>query len=173
MAEATTSFRPATDRPAAPRALPRPGRASLPLGGLPDPVREPAFYAGVPLRRALAWGIDLGVTLAICTLALPFTAFTALFWWPVLWFVVSLLYRWSTLRAHSATWGMALMGITIRERDGSRLSSGTALAHTLGYTVSIAAFPLQVISVALMAGLGRGQGLTDLLLGTAAIRRPL
>ena len=142
------------------------------LHGLPDPVREPAFYRGVATKRALAWVVDVGVTFAACLLLLPFTAFTALFWWPLLWLAVSFLYRWGTLASGSATWGMRLMAITLRERDGGRLAPATAFAHTLGYTVSIAVVPLQLVSVALMAGLGRGQGLTDLLLGTAAMNRP-
>lgn len=143
-----------------------------PLHGLPDPMREPAFYQGVVTKRALAWVVDAGVTLLLCLLILPFTAFTALFWWPVLWMVVGFLYRWATLAGGSATWGMRLMALTIRERDGSPLSGATALAHTVGYSVSLAMFPLQLISVALMVVLGRGQGLTDMILGTAAINRP-
>ncbi|HVG47299.1 MAG TPA: RDD family protein, partial [Rubellimicrobium sp.] len=101
-----------------------------------------------------------------------FTAFTALFWWPVLWLMVGFLYRWATLAGGSATWGMRLMGLTIRDREGGRLDGGTALAHVLGYTVLMMAFPVQLVSIALMIGLGRGQGLTDLALGTAAINKP-
>ncbi len=146
--------------------------ASLPLGGLPDPVRESAFYAGVTAKRGLAWLVDAAITFAICVVLLPFTAFTALFWWPLLWLTVGFLYRWATLAGGSATWGMRLMAIQIRDRDGSRLDAPTAFAHVLGYTVSVAFLPLQLLSVALMVALGRGQGLTDLALGTAAINRP-
>jgi uncharacterized RDD family membrane protein YckC len=139
---------------------------------LPDPVREPDFYRGVAVKRALAWVVDGGVTWVLCLLALPLTAFTGLFWWATLWATVGFLYRWATIAQGSATWGMRLMAITIRERDGRRLSPVTALLHTAGYTASLAVFPLQVVSVALMAGLGRGQGLTDLALGTAVLNNP-
>jgi uncharacterized RDD family membrane protein YckC len=139
---------------------------------LPDPVREPGFYAGVTMKRGLAWVIDSFVTLGLCLLVLPFTFFTALFWWPVLWLIVGFLYRWTTLSGGSATWGMRLMAVQIRDRDGSRLDAPTAFAHVLGYTVSIAVLPLQLASIAVMIVLGRGQGLTDLALGTAAINRP-
>lgn len=139
---------------------------------LPDPLREPDFYAGVAPKRAVAWVIDGAITWLLCLLALPFTAFTGLFWWATLWAIVGFLYRWATISAGSATWGMRLMAICLRERDGRRLTPVTALLHTAGYTASLAAFPLQVVSVALMAALGRGQGLTDLILGTAAINRP-
>ncbi|WP_210527542.1 RDD family protein [Rubellimicrobium arenae] len=142
------------------------------LHGLPDPAREPEFYAGVTTKRGLAWIVDAAVTFFFCLLALPFTAFTALFWWPVLWLIVGFLYRWATLAGGSGTWGMRLMAITLRDRNGQRLDPFTAFLHVLGYSVSVAAFPLQLISIALMIGLGRGQGLTDLLLGTAAINRP-
>ena len=147
--------------------------ASLaPLHGLPDPLREPQFYAGVTTKRGLAWLADTAVTLGLCLLALPLTAFTALFWFPLLWITVGFLYRWATLAGGSATWGMRLMAIEIRDRDGSPLDAATAFAHVLGYTVLMMAFPVQLVSIALMIGLGRGQGLTDLALGTAAINKP-
>lgn len=142
------------------------------LNGLPDPVREPEFYRGVTVKRGLAWIVDAGAILLLCLLALPLTAFTALFWWPVLWLVVEFAYRWATLSNGSATLGMRLMALTVRSRDGQRLDPATACAHVAGYTVSMTLFPLQVVSVALMFVLGRGQGLTDLVLGTAVLNRP-
>lgn len=145
---------------------------SATLLGLPDPVREPDFYRGVAAKRALAWVVDATITFGLCLLVLPLTAFTALFWWPVLWMIVGFLYRWATLSSGSATWGMRVMAITIRGPDGARLDPVTAFLHTLGYTVSVALVPLQILSAVLMVGLGRGQGLTDLVLGTAAINRP-
>jgi uncharacterized RDD family membrane protein YckC len=140
--------------------------------GLPDPVREGHFYAGVAMKRLLAWVADAVLILVLCLIVVPFTAFTALFFFPFLWLVVSFFYRWATLAGGSATWGMRLMAIEIREQDGHRLTGTTAFLHTLGYTVSVAVAPLQLISVILMLVLGRGQGLTDMILGTAAINRP-
>ena len=142
------------------------------LSGLPDPVREPEFYAGVTVKRGLAWVVDAGVTLLISVLLVPFTAFTALFWFPVLWLAVGFAYRWATLSRGSATWGMRLMALTLRDRDGGPIEPPTAFAHVLGYTVSMAFFPLAVLSATVMVALGRGQGLTDLALGTAVINRP-
>lgn len=142
------------------------------LHGLPHPVREPEFYEGVTLKRGLAWVVDAGLIFGLCVLIVPFTAFTALLWWPLLWLTVGFLYRWATLSAGSATLGMRLMGLTLRARDGARLDAAMSFAHVLGYSVSMAVFPLQLVSVALMIGLGRGQGLTDLVLGTAVINRP-
>lgn len=146
--------------------------APVPLHGLPDPAREPEFYAGVTLKRGLAWVVDAGIGLAISILLIPFTAFTALFWFPLLWLAVGFAYRWATLATGSATWGMRLMAIQIRDRDGGRLDAATAFAHVLGYSVSLAMLPLAILSAAVMVVLGRGRGLTDLALGTAAINRP-
>ena len=95
---------------------------------------------------------------------------TALAFTPAGWIVVG--NREGALSAWSATPGMALCGITLRRFDGARLDGGTAFLHTLGYHLSWLIFPLQLISVAFMAISSRGQGLSDLALGTVAIRRP-
>ena len=142
------------------------------LDGLPDPALQPEFYAGVPLKRFLAWVVDVVLIGLVCLIVLPFTAFTALLFFPVFMLVVGFFYRWFTLAGGSATWGMRLFAIEIREADGGALSNGTAFAHTLGYCVSVGVAPLQLISVILMLLTDRGQGLTDHVLGTAAIRRP-
>ncbi len=147
-------------------------RDSIHLHGLPDPALEPAFYQGVTFKRLMAWLVDLLPILFIVALTIPLTLFIALLFTPILWFVVGLLYRWITVARNSATWGMQLMAIELREADGSRLKSETAFLHAMGYTLSTLVFPVQVASMILMVALGRGQGLTDLVLGTAMINRP-
>lgn len=139
---------------------------------LPDPAARPDYYAGVPSKRFGAWVIDLTLVTFAAALLLPFTAFLGIFFFPVMMTVVGFFYRWSTLAGGSATWGMRLMGIELREADGLRLSNGTALAHTFGYLVSMAFPVLQVISIILMLTTERKQGLTDIVLGTAALNRP-
>ncbi len=139
---------------------------------LPDPDRHAAFYRGVPGRRALAWVADMVLTVALTALALPFTGFLALFVLLPFYAVISFLMRWATLSAWSATPGMALAGVELRRFDGARLDGGTAFLHTLGYHLSWIVFPVQALSVVLMAVTARGQGLSDLALGTVAIRRP-
>ena len=138
---------------------------------LPDPDLHPAFYAGVPLKRALAWLVDVTLVAILCVLILPFTAFTGLFFFPVLMLTVGFLYRWITIANHSATWGMRLFAIEFRDADGQRFSSGTAFAHTAGYTISVVTAPLQLVSMGLMVFTARGQGLSDHLLGTTAVNR--
>jgi len=85
--------------------------------------------------------------------------------------VTGFLYRWATLSGGSATWGMRLLSIEIRRADGDRLDGGTAFLHTMGYTISIAFFVVQLVSMVLMATTYRGQGVSDYLLGTVALNR--
>lgn len=138
---------------------------------LPDPHSQPEFYADVPLKRLLAWIIDSLLILVITLLIVPFTAFTALLFLPLLGMAVSFAYRVITIANGSATPGMRLLAIELRNRDGSRLDTSTAFAHTLGYSLSFVAMPLQVLSMILMASTERGQGLTDMVLGTVALNR--
>lgn len=137
----------------------------------PDPFAQPDFYKDVPLKRLLAWGVDAVLTFLACLAILPFTAFTGLFFFPVLFLVVGFIYRMITLANGSATWGMRLFAIELRQSTGARLDAGSAFAHTLGYTVSWAMFPLQLISMVLMATTERGQGLSDHALGTVMVNR--
>lgn len=140
--------------------------------GLPHPEQDAAFYARVATKRALAWVVDVTLVLIASIVILPFTAFTGIFFFPVLMMVVGFAYRWFTIAGGSATWGMRLMGIELRAHDGARLNGMTALLHTAGYTVSVVTFPLQLVSAAMMATTPRGQGISDYLLGTTAINRP-
>lgn len=140
--------------------------------GLPDPDLHPGFYDGVPAKRLVAWGVDAVLTVAITALIVPLTAFIALFFLPALYLAVSFVYRTLSLSGRSATPGMRLMGIELRDRTGRPFDLAHAALHTLGYTVSLAMVVPQIVSVVLMMTGARGQGLTDLVLGTAAINRP-
>ncbi|MGC3937048.1 RDD family protein [Roseobacter sp. EG26] len=137
----------------------------------PDPYAQSDFYKDVPLKRLLAWAVDAVLTFVGCLVILPFTAFTGLFFFPLLFLLVGFIYRTITLANGSATWGMRLFAIELRRADGSRFDLGAAFAHTLGYTISWAIAPLQLISMVLMATTARGQGLSDHALGTVMINR--
>lgn len=139
---------------------------------LPDPDRHADFYRGVTVKRGLAWVIDAIATTAITALIVPFTAFTALFFLPLLFLVVNFVYRAAFLANTSATPGMWLTGIEFRRLDGGRMDAGTAIAHTMGTMVTWGFLLPQAISVLMMLLGPRGQGLSDLVLGTAAIKRP-
>ena len=148
-----------------------------PMSGLPDPVREPEFYRGVPMRRFVAWLIDLVIVIAIgVPLALVFGVFTlgfgfALF--PAIVTAIAFAYRTVTLANGSATWGMNFCGIEFRRGDGSRFDLATAGLHTLIQTVAFAFFALQMISCATIFATRYGQSLPDLILGTTALHRPV
>lgn len=141
--------------------------------GLPDPDTQREFYDDVPTKRLIAWVIDsLIIALFVFVLTL-LSIFTALFILPLVWLTVGFIYRWITIAGRSATPGMRLVSLEFRRADGSRFDGITALLHTAGYTFSVVTFPLQLISIAMMLMTERKQGLTDMILGTAAINRAL
>ncbi|WP_101066091.1 RDD family protein [Roseovarius salinarum] len=138
---------------------------------LPDPHSQPEFYAGVPAKRLVAFVIDTVLIALICLLILPFTAFAGVFFFPFLMLTVGFAYRVVTIANGSATWGMRATAIEFRGITGERFDLRLAFLHTLGLTVSFAIPVLQVISIVLMLTTDRGQGLSDHLLGTVALRR--
>jgi uncharacterized RDD family membrane protein YckC len=138
---------------------------------LPDPDTQPEFYADVPAKRLVAFVVDTLVIIALSLLVVPFTAFTGLFFFPVLMAVVGFAYRVVTIARGSATWGMRLVAIEFRAADGRRFDLGLGFAHTLGLTLCFALPLLQVASVVLMLTRPRGEGLSDLVLGTVALNR--
>jgi uncharacterized RDD family membrane protein YckC len=140
--------------------------------GLPDPEYDAAFYDGVPAKRLFAWIIDV-ILIAIVSLILGLLTFTVLLWvWPILYLTVSFLYRSATIGSSSATLGMRLMNIELRNGLGQRLSGGEAMIHTGLYLFLSASMILQLISIGLMVATSRHQGLHDHILGSAAINRP-
>ena len=138
---------------------------------LPDPDTQPEFYADVPAKRLVAFVVDTLLIIVLSLLVVPFTAFTGLFFFPVLMAVIGFAYRVVTIARGSATWGMRLVAIEFRAADGRRFDIGLAFAHTLGLTISFALPLLQVASVVLMLTRPRGEGLSDLVLGTVALNR--
>lgn len=143
---------------------PRPSR-------LPDPNYHEEFYADVPSKRLMAWVIDTVLITAIVTLIAFLGLLIPLLFLPLLYAVVSFLFRWGTIAARSATPGMRFMAIELIDGDGHPLDSWTAFLHTAGYTVSVVTVPLQLVSILMMVTTARRQGLTDVILGTAAVNR--
>ncbi len=164
-------------RPASPAPICKPDQKGTRMthsgnyGALPDPDRQAEFYADVPMKRALAWVVDMILTALLTLVVLPFTAFTGLFFLPGLYLTLGFVYRALTLAGGSATWGMRLMSLEFRTLHGERFDFGTALVHTAGYTASVMTGVAQLVSVGLMLTGRRAQGLTDLVLGTVAINR--
>ena len=138
---------------------------------LPDPQRHADYYANIPTKRLFAWILDTVLIGFIVALLIPFTGFLALLVLGGFYLVISFLYRWLTIARSSATPGMAIMGIELRDARGRRFDAGLALIHTLGYLVSMAFVLPQILSVALMLLSARRQGLTDHILGSVAVNR--
>lgn len=141
------------------------------FSALPDPDYEADLYKDVPFKRLAAWGVDVILISVIVGIIVMMSLLFALWFLPVVYAFTSFAYRWLTLASSSATPGMWLMAIELRTRDGDRFDSTTALLHTAGYFISVVTFPLQLISVIMMITTARGQGLTDIVMGTAAINR--
>lgn len=144
---------------------------TAPAFGHPDPMMQPEFYASVPTKRLIAWVIDLTFSVILAAMVVPFTAFTGLFFFPFLVMVVGFAYRVVTITAGSATLGMRMMSIELRDARGQRFDFTQALLHTLGYSLSLSMFIVQVASIVLMLGSARGQSLTDLVMGSVMINR--
>ena len=138
---------------------------------LPDPDRQPQFYDGVTTKRLVAWIIDMILIGGVCFLIGVMTLSVAFFFWPLLVLIIGFFYRIMTLSAGSATLGMRFTGIEFRTAEGALFDGQMALLHTAGYSVSMAIFPLQIISIILMLTGSRGQGLTDNFLGTVALNK--
>ena len=141
-----------------------------PMSHLPDPDRQAAFYEGVTVKRGFAWVVD---TLLIGLLTLPIAVFSivGLFILPLVFLLVGFVYRWMTIAGGSATPGMRLMSIEFRNAYGERFDGAQAFLHTLGYTITSSTVILQIVSITLMFLSERGQGLTDMVLGTVALNR--
>ena len=139
------------------------------ISALPDPDSQSGFYSGVTTKRAVAWVVDTVVTGLITALIVLLTVFVGLFFLPVLYLTVDFLYRWITISGRSATLGMRLAGVEFRRADGARFDALSALVHTLGYLVSVSLVVPQIISVVMMVGGRGGKGLSDTVMGSAAI----
>ena len=141
------------------------------MTALPDPFAQPQFYASVPAKRLFAWVVDSVVIFVLCLLVVLMTAFIGAFIWPLLYLVIGFAYRVVKIANGSATWGMRMAGIELRDAHGQRFDMSMSLLHTAGYSLSLALPILQVISVVMMLTGARGQGLTDAALGTVALNR--
>lgn len=147
-----------------------------PRNHLPDPEYDAQFYQGVPGKRVAAWIVDFLIVLAaalaatlvigILTLGLGFVFF------PGILFLVSFFYRTLTIAEGSATWGMRVMGIEFRTRQGYRLDFLTAAVHTGIFMFLMATIVGWIATAIAILVTPYKQGLPDLVLGTTAINRP-
>ena len=141
--------------------------------GLPDPEMDSQFYEKVPTRRLVAWVFDGIITFGITFLISVLTIGLGFFIFPFIWLVIGLIYRTTTIANKSSPWGMRMVGIEFRDKDGQKLSTGLALAHTLIFTIGTGFFLVQIVSIVLILTSRYGQSVQDMILGTTAINRPL
>ena len=142
------------------------------LSGLPDPNIDSQFYTGVPFKRLLAWFIDFIIITLIAAACVLATFGLGAFAFPLLLLGVNLGYRIFTLSRNSATLGMQLAGIEIRNSRGNKLNTEEAAWHTVIYTVIVIFIFGLIITMIMMLVNKRGQGIHDYFLGTTAINRP-
>lgn len=139
---------------------------------LPDPILDAQFYAGVPVKRLIAWALDAVIIFVLCAIFVVLTAGLGAFIFPLIAFAANLAYRVGCLYAWSATIGMRLMGIEIRNKDGDRVDPNEALFHSgLYILITLTGFGVPASAIAMLIN-DRGQGLHDMVLGTTAINRP-
>ncbi|WP_170375732.1 RDD family protein [Ruegeria atlantica] len=138
---------------------------------LPDPDTQPEFYQSVATKRFVAWLFDIAFISLLCIVPVFLTFGAGLLFLPLIYGVISFVYRVVTIANGSSTLGMRFMGIELRDAFGSRLDMGKAVAHTAGYFISMAFFVVQIISVIMMLTSARCQGLTDSFLGTVMINQ--
>ena len=139
--------------------------------GLPDPDTQAEFYADVPIKRAIAWVIDATLVFLGALLVALLTVGIGFFFFGFLILAIAFAYRTVSLANASATIGMRMVAIEMRNNRGEKFDLPTAALHTLGYQVSVSMVVPQIISIVLMLTTPRAQGLTDHALGTAALNR--
>lgn len=143
---------------------------------IPDPIRDSQFYEGVPLRRFAAFVIDfiiitiLGLVGAFIVALGTFGLGTPLMF--IIFLLTGFLYRWLLLQHRSATVGMILTGIEIRNAQGEKMDQSGAFLHTLGFVVTFSFTPLMLIGWFLMLSDPHKRLLHDLILRSVAINRP-
>ncbi len=136
---------------------------------LPDPELHPEFYRDVPIKRALAWVVDLVVTLVLTLVGLALTLFIGAFFLPVLFAMVSIGYRTVMLARYGATLGMMLTALKWRQLDGREPDATAALGYSAIHAAIWTIFPLQIASIVMILISPYRQGLHDYLFGTTML----
>jgi len=143
----------------------------MPYSALPDPDTSPGFYEGVAVKRGLAWLADTVIVALIAAVLATIPLFIGWFIYPLIFLAVNVIYRIATISRSSATPGMQIFNIELRTHQGQALDGGTAVLHTVLFLFASAFLIPQLISIGLMLGTPRGQGLHDLVVGTVALNR--
>ncbi|WP_224814590.1 RDD family protein [Hasllibacter sp. MH4015] len=138
---------------------------------LPDPHYDAAFYDGVLPKRLFAWVIDASLIVAGMILLSIVTAGIAFVLWIPVHATLAFLYRWTTIKNRSATFGMRVMNIELRGPNGAPLTSGEAAIHTVSFLGFAFFFLLQLVSIAMMLGRPLNRSLPDEIVGSVMLNR--
>jgi uncharacterized RDD family membrane protein YckC len=138
---------------------------------LPDPAQDPAYYADLVAKRALAWTVDVVVTLVALVAVLILSFGLALLALPLVWAGLAVAYRYVMLVRWDGTLGMLLAGLRLRRLDGTRPEPVLCLWHAMIHAGAMASILGQIASVALLLTTPYRQGLNDLILGTTMVHR--
>jgi uncharacterized RDD family membrane protein YckC len=139
---------------------------------LPNPATQPEFFSGVLVKRLIAWTLDVIAITLISAIIATLPLFIGWFFFPLIFLAVKLVYCIGSISRFSATPGMRLMNIELRNRDGRALESSEAALHTISYVISMAFIIPQLITMALMVLSPKGQGLHDMFVGATVINSP-
>ena len=140
---------------------------------LPDPELDAQFYDGVPVKRLLAWVLDVLIVAALVLGALIASVGLLAFLFPILTLGLNLGYRIWAVNRWSATLGMRALGIELRNSRGDRLTLSESVAHSTIYAIAFMTLIGAVVNVVMILVTDRGQGLHDMILGTTAINSPV
>lgn len=147
---------------------------------IPDPHRDPQFYQGVPLRRLVAFAVDIVIVLflmmCVAFVGGALTLGAIVFAGPLLIFMFSatgFIYRWIMLVQRSATVGMMMTGIQVRDGSGDPMGKLSAFIHTAGFYATFFFLPLLFIGWFLMFTSPHKRAMHDLILGSVVINRPV
>ena len=147
--------------------------------GVPNPETDPQFYTGVPMRRFVAFIIDFAVicvlSFIVLVMAAVIVAMTAGVTGPLMFIAFTgcgFFYRWILLVKRSATLGMILTGIEVRDYLGSPMRPGPAFVHTAGFYVTFFFPPLLIIGWFLMATSPYRRTMHDIVMNAVVINRP-
>lgn len=144
--------------------------------GIPDPHRDPQFYQGVPLRRFVAFLIDTAVITVLCLLGaiilVLFTFGLGAVLLPLAFVGTAFVCRWLPLSRNSATLGMVLTGVEVRDARGDYLTPQLAALHTAAFMGTLMFLPLAIIGWIMMAGSPTRRALHDTFLETVVINKP-
>lgn len=141
----------------------------------PDALAFPEYFDGIAVKRVLAYFIDAAIILAVMAgVWVVFALLTAMSFGllaPVLWPglpLVPLLYHTLTIGGEgSATFGMKLLGVTVRTWDGRKPGYFQAALNTIVFYLSVGVTGWLILVVALFND--RRRTLHDFMCGTVVI----